>query len=155
MILAVLFLLLVAPPSLMAQPASGSERAIRAARAASNDALATGDLEGFLASIGPEYVGTGGNGGHVRGPGELRELIGALFEDAPGTYFVRTPLGVRVSDDDQRAVETGRWVQVRPGERAEDAGGIGGDYTAYWRRGARGWEIHAELFVTLHGPGGG
>ena len=150
----ILGLLLHAAPT-MAQPAGTSERTIRATRAASNAALAAGDLDAFLASIDADYVGTAGNGGHIHSRSELAELIGSIFVDAPGLHFVRTPDQIQVSDDDQRAIETGRWVQVNPGDDPAAPGGIGGRYTAYWRRGGAGWGIHAEVFVTLSSGRGG
>ncbi len=139
------------PEYVMAQEAPTAEEVIRRARATSNEALEVGDLEGFMASIDADYVGTAGNGGHIRDRDELRALIEGLFSQAPGLHFIRTTLEIEVSPDGRRAIETGRWQEVLPGEVARTATGTRGRYTAYWRRFASRWVIHSEVFVTMEG----
>lgn len=139
------------PEFAMAQAPRTPDDIIRRVRAASNTALEAGDVEAFMASIDADYVGTAGNGGHIRGRAELRAMLDDLFTQAPGLHYVRTPDEIEVSPDGRRAMETGRWVEVPPGERALTSTGTRGRYTAYWRRFASRWVIHSEVFVTMEG----
>lgn len=138
----------------MAQEPPRPEDVIARVRAASNAALETGDLEGFMASIDIDYVGTAGNGGHIRDRAALQEMIGGLFADAPGHHFVRTPSEIEVDPDGRRAIELGSWIEVPAGQTPAVSTGARGRYTAYWRRVAARWVIHAEVFVTLGGGSG-
>jgi len=128
-----------------------SEDRIRALRAASNAALEAHDVEGFMASIDQDYVGTAGNAGHIRSRDALRVLIADLAAArGPYVWFVRTPRTVEVDPSQGRALETGRWVE-RAREDEVSRIGIGGGYAAYWRRIGGRWLIHGEVFVTLEG----
>jgi ketosteroid isomerase-like protein len=133
-----------------------SQERIRALRAASNAALEAHDVRAFMRTIDDDYVGTAGNGGHIRSRDELEALISGL-EHGPdeAEWFVRTPVEIEVDSAGGRAVETGHWLQ-RTRLAGVDRTGIGGRYTAYWRRIDGRWRIHGELFVTLadSGPGG-
>ncbi len=123
--------------------------AVRAARQASNAALENGDLSAFMASIESDYVGTAGNGGHVRSRGELRKLIRGVFAAPAHPYFVRTTEEITVATSGSRAVETGCWTGY---ERSSDGTAKvtdQGHYTAYWKAAGGRWVIRAELFVTL------
>ena len=130
-----------------------SEQTIRELRAASNAALRSGDVDGFMSSIDPDYVGTAGNGGHIRSHAELRALIEGVAASPTGLYFVRTLQGLEVDDDGGRAIETGRWAGRETIDGEERAAGEG-RYTAYWRRTGDTWVIHAEIFVTLPSTAG-
>lgn len=143
----VLFLL---PHGLTAQDMTSEER-IRALRAGSNAAMEAHDVEAFMATIDEDYAGTAGNGGHIRSREALRGLMTGLASDNdPYVWFVRTPREIEVDAPGGRALETGRWIQYTR-EDGVTRSGIGGGYTAYWRREGRRWLIHAELFVTLDG----
>lgn len=139
---------------LSAQTMTPSQTDLPASRDASNAALKAGDVEGFMASIDPDYVGTGGNGGHIRSRGELRTLIEGVVDSPTGLYFVRTADGFEVDDEGGRAMETGRWAGRERIAGAERLTGEG-RYVAYWRRVDGAWVIHAEIFVTLPDPGSG
>ncbi len=135
----------------MSRAPSTPDEVIARVRAASNDALRAGDLDAFMASIDVDYVGTAGNGGHIRDRAALQELIGGLFADAPGHRFVRTPSEIEVDLGGRRAIEVGSWLEVPAGQTPASSTGLRGRYTAYWRRVAARWVIHAEVFVTLGG----
>ena len=127
-----------------------SEDRIRAVRTASNEALASGDVDAFMSSIDEDYVGTAGNGGHIRSRQALRELIEGVAASPSGLHFVRTATEIDVAAAAGRAIENGEWVgYTRAGgvPQATDRG----RYTAYWRRVDGRWLIHAEVFVTLGG----
>ncbi len=135
-------------PSLLAAQSMTSEERIRSIRAASNAALEAGDVPAFLSSIDEDYVGTAGNGGHIRSRDAVEALVTGIVADPAGVYFVRTPSQVEVDPAGGRAIEVGRWqgyTRAQGGPTATD----GGRYTAYWRRTDGRWLIHAELFVTL------
>lgn len=122
-------------------------------RAASNAALRAGDLDAFMASIDGDYVATAGAGGHARSRDELREIIAGVFRDTPGRSFVRTPESIEVEPQGTRAMERGRWIALEPPAGGGERRGVGGGYTAHWRRVDGRWVIHAEIFITLSGPG--
>lgn len=132
-----------------------SQERIRALRDASNTALEAHDVNEFMRFVHDDYVGTAGNGGHIRSRRELDGLVAGLRDD-PGmyTWFVRTPVDIEVDSAGGRAFETGRWVQ-HTREEGVVRTDSGGRYTAYWRRVAGRWLIHAEVFVTLSGGAAG
>lgn len=122
---------------------------IRGVRLVSNGALEQGDLSTFMASIDGDYVGTAGNGGHIRTRGELRKLVRNLFSAPTRPYFLRTTESVTLAAGGKRAVEFGRWTGYeRPAEGAPRVVDQG-HYTAYWKLAGGRWSIHAELFITL------
>ena len=122
-----------------------SEQRIRALREASNTALKSHDVAGFLKSIDEDYVGTAGNGGHIRSRGELEALVQSLAEErAASVWFVRTPSGIEVDPAGGRALEEGRWLESRR-ENGAAVEGIGGRYTAFWRRVRGGFDPGSGL----------
>ena len=152
--LAILLVLLPFPCSLAAQDMNSEDR-IRSLRAASNAALEAHEVDRFMTTIDEDYVGTAGNGGHIRSRDELQALIAGLTADPdPNVWFVRNPDRIEVDASGGRALEVGRWVQQSRAEGVTHSG-IGGGYSAYWRRVDGRWLIHGELFVTLgeRGPG--
>jgi hypothetical protein len=145
-----LLTLILACGPLSAQTMTPSEATLHELRRASNAALNAGDVDAFMASIDADYVGTGGNGGHIRSRGELRTLIEGVAASPTDLYFVRTAHGFEVDDEAGRAMETGRWAGLERVAGAERPTGQG-RYAAYWRRLDGAWVIHAEIFVTLPG----
>lgn len=127
-----------------AAQAPGAEGEIRAARAASNRAIAEGKIDGFSASLDRDFV-------MVRGSGMFNtreEYIAAFaedFRDAKSVRYERFPEKVEVSAVAPLAAEHGHWVGHRPG----GATLVEGTYLAMWRRGAEGWKLRSELFVLL------
>lgn len=145
-----LCVLLVALPAsaLLAADPVDPEARIRSIRAAFKAALAAGDMDTFVASLDEDYAGTGGSGGHVQSREQLAERVGARIDAAPGLHYVRTPQHIEVGDGGTRAFETGYWVEVHP----DASEGLGGRYSAHWRKRDGRWVIHGELFVTLERP---
>lgn len=133
-----------------AEAGSAIEDRIRSIRAASNAALAAGDMARFISSLDDDYAGTGGSGGHVQSREQLAERVGGVIADAPGLHYVRTPATITVGDGDTRAFEIGDWVEIRP----DGATGLRGRYSAHWRTLDGRWVIHAELSVTLRRDAG-
>ncbi|MBT8337603.1 MAG: nuclear transport factor 2 family protein [Gemmatimonadetes bacterium] len=125
-----------------------SAQTIRDLRSQSNAALRSGDIDAFMASIDTDYVGTAGNGGHIRSHAELRALVDGVAANPRGLYFVRTPDELELDEAGGRAIEMGRWAGRETVAGAEQSAGQG-RYTAYWRRVGGEWVIHAEVFVTL------
>lgn len=146
-----LVVLLLLPVPVMAQAPSTPDEVIARVRAASNEALRAGDLDAFMSSIDVDYVGTAGNGGHIRDRAALQEMIGGLFAESPGHRFIRTPSEIEVDSSGRRAMEVGSWLEVPADQAPATSTGVRGRYTAYWRRVAARWVIHAEVFVTLGG----
>jgi ketosteroid isomerase-like protein len=105
-------------------------------------------VDAFMASIDVDYVGTAGNGGHIRTRADLRALVEGIARSPTGLHFVRTPTELEVDDDGGRAIENGRWMGRETVAGVQRSAGQG-RYAAYWRRTDRGWVIHAEVFVTL------
>ncbi|MEM9387131.1 MAG: nuclear transport factor 2 family protein [Pseudomonadota bacterium] len=122
---------------------------IRSVRQLSNDALEQGDLSIFMASIDGDYVGTAGNGGHIRTRGELRKLARNIFSAPTKPYFLRATESVTVAEGCTRAVELGRWTGYERLSGGDTRVVDQGHYTAYWKLAGGRWMIHAELFVTL------
>ncbi|MEO0424725.1 MAG: nuclear transport factor 2 family protein [Pseudomonadota bacterium] len=122
---------------------------IRSVRLVSNDALERGDLNTFLASIDGDYVGTAGNGGHIRTRGELRKLMRNVFSAPTRPYFVRATDSVTLAEGGKRAVELGHWTGYERSSESAPRVIDQGHYTAYWKLAGGRWTIHAELFVTL------
>jgi hypothetical protein len=132
---------------------SADVRAIAAARARSNAAIARHDTAG----IGREMMGdvTVVTSTSAMGTGVAVNVsrIAAQFARRPDTRWVRTPDTIAVFDAWGVASERGHWV----GTWTEPDGPlvIRGSYAAQWRRQDGTWRIQGELFVPLHCEGGG
>jgi uncharacterized protein (TIGR02246 family) len=116
-----------------------SEALIRAARAASNAAIARRDPVAIAAFLAPDVHVVTSSGAHRHGREESRRSWVALFANDPTLRYVRTPTEVRVSEAAGVAHESGRW---------EGTSGTG-VYAARWRREEGEWLIEAEIFTPL------
>jgi Domain of unknown function (DUF4440) len=124
--------------------APSDEQMIRGLRAASNRAIAAGDIVGFSASLEPGFVVVTGNASFLS-----REAYVAVFakdfEDPHSVRFERIVDSVEISSSMPLAAEHGHWA-------GHVAGGptiFSGTYLAMWRRGDDGWKLRSELFVSL------
>ena len=146
-----LALLLGANPA--GSQAQADEAAIRAARAASNEAIARQDAEAIVAFLDSEYQITTSVGRMSQGTAEEVSAWNDLFAERPDVVYVRTPEEVEISRDYPLASESGSWIGTWTG--ADGPVRTGGDYHAMWRYTPGGWKIRAELFVALFCEGDG
>ena len=118
---------------------------IRAAREASNRALATKDIKAFAESLAPDFVMIRGNGILVPSRQAYIDLISGDFKNPNATRYERIPGKIELSSAAPLAAEHGHWTGTLPnGKRA-----YGGAYLAMWRQTETGWKIRSELFVVL------
>lgn len=135
-----------------AAQATSAEAAIRAARTASNQAIARHDVPGILRTLAEDYSVVISNGALRRGREETAAAFSERFAEFPDLVFERLPESVEVDGAGQVAAELGRWT----GRWTAAQGPVrtGGRYAAYWRKVGDNWLIHSELFVPVSpGPG--
>jgi ketosteroid isomerase-like protein len=148
---AMLAVLLVTSPA--GSQETANEETIRAARAASNDAIARHDAQAIVSFLDSEYQITTSVGQMFQGTEGEVSTWNRLFAERQDVVYVRTPDNVEISLDYPLASESGRWV----GTWTSTEGPVrtGGDYQAMWRKTPHGWKIRAELFVALYCKGDG
>ncbi len=126
--------------------------AIRVARRAQNDAMATGDVERAATFWTADVtirraLGTGVSG---------MEAYKAIVQRAPipdtALVYQRSATEVNVSERWPLAFETGTWSARVDGKGAEV---IGGRYSAQWVKREGRWLIRSEVFVALTCAGSG
>lgn len=116
-----------------------SEALIRAARAASNEAIARRDPDAIASFLAAQFHVVTARGEHRHGREESRRSWAALFAADPTLRYVRTPTEVRVHETLGVAHEAGEW----------EGGGGRGVYAARWGRAEGEWRIEAEIFTPL------
>lgn len=129
------------------------EEAIRAARIASNEAIARHDAEAIASFLDSEYQITTSIGQMFQGTEGEVSTWNRLFAERPNVLYVRTPQEVKVSLDYPLASESGTWIGTW--DTAEGPVRTGGSYQAMWRKAGGEWKIRAELFVALFCEGDG
>lgn len=127
-------------------------RAIVAARARSNAAIARHDTVGVAREMMPDVTIVSSTSAAGTGIATNIARMAAQFARRPDTRWVRTPESVVVFDAWGVASERGQWV----GTWTEPDGPlvIRGSYEAQWRRVDGTWRIQGELFVPLRCEGG-
>ena len=139
---------------------SPDAQAVRAARAAQNDAIAAGDLDAITAFWTDDITVRRALGAPVSGRAAAR----AAFEPPAGTgagsgaatpriVYRRTPTDVEVSAQWPLAFESGVW-EGRQGTR-DGPVIIGGRFSAQWVKRDGRWLIRSEVFVALTCAGAG
>jgi len=133
------------------QPPTGGSgtaeaRAIRAARAAQNRAMASGDVERVAGFWTEDVEIRRGLGQLVVGRAAYRELVAAGVRDS-GLVYEREPDTVEVSPHWPLAYESGTWAGHLG--RADGPVVIRGRYSAQWLKRAGAWLIRGEVFVAL------
>jgi len=125
--------------------------AIRAARAASNQAIAAHDIAGIARHWLPDVHIVSSTGATGTGREDNGQRMAAQFARRPDTIYVRTPTAVDVFAAWNVASERGEWT----GRWTEPDGvvQVGGTYLAQWRKVDGAWRIQAELFVPTHCAG--
>ena len=132
----------------LATPASGQsadEQAIRAARGASNRAIAAHDVDAMAVHWMENFHITTSISALRAGREANRVDFGEHFTNRPDVVYVRTPATVEVFVPWGVAAEAGKWT----GQWSE-AGVVtrlGGSYYAQWRKLAGVWLIQSEVFV--------
>jgi len=146
--LALVLTMLAAP--VVAQQSDGE--LIRAARAASNRAIAAHDADALAAGWMEDYHITPSTSDMLAGRESNRRLFVELFRSRPDVVYVREPDSVAVFAPWSVAAEQGRWH----GQWTASGGQIrvGGSYYAQWRKIAGRWLIQAEVFVPTWCEGG-
>jgi ketosteroid isomerase-like protein len=131
---------------------SADVRAIVAARARSNAAIARHDTAGMAREMMPDITIVSSTSAMATGAAANVSRIAATFARRPDTRWVRTPDTIAVFDAWGVASERGHWV----GTWTEPDGPlvIRGSYEAQWRRQDGRWRIQGELFVPLRCEGG-
>ncbi|MFN8341890.1 MAG: nuclear transport factor 2 family protein [Cyclobacteriaceae bacterium] len=130
----------------------GDEKVIRAARQASNEAIARHDIDGIGVHWTEDFhMITSRN---AEGSGRLAnmERMAADFKAKPDVIYVRMPDQVEIFESWKMAAETGKWKGswTDRGQKIE----IGGSYYAKWHRVGGRWLIRAEVFTPTWCKGG-
>ena len=120
---------------------------IRAARQASNDAIAKHDMEGVSKPWLNEYISVSGNGSGTVGKDSAIARYKRQYDNTPGLTYIRTPKTILISDADTLAFETGKWIGLKTKEK--NPKWVGGNYSAMWWKRNGEWKLRSELFVTL------
>ena len=131
---------------------SADVRAIVAARARSNAAIARHDTAGIAREMMPDVTVVSSTSAMGTGVAVNVSRMAAQFARRPDTRWVRTPDIIVVFDAWGVASERGQWI----GTWTEPDGPlvIRGSYAAQWRRQNGTWRIQGELFVPLRCEGG-
>lgn len=144
----------LAPPAANACESAGPATAIdavRAQRAAFNEAIATKDIVAVSATMHENIILVTGTASDVFTGREAQvSLWQKDFENPRRAVYVRTTDCVRVSEIFPVALETGHWRGVREGQ-ADGSGArsfAAGVYAAKWRRTDGTWLLEAEIFAT-------
>jgi ketosteroid isomerase-like protein len=120
---------------------------VRAIRRSSNAAIAAHDIEAFSATLLPEVIVTGGNGGALVGRDSVRASLARSFADPTFVSFVRITDRVDISGFKPLAAEDGHWIGRWRTTNGDEE--VSGTYLAMWRRTDAGWRVRSELFVSL------
>ncbi len=112
------------------------EAAIRAARAASNQAIANHNVAGVVLNMLDDYSIVTGRGKHVAGKDSVAAFWQQTFTQMQGVVYMRTPLQITISKNDTLAWETGRWTAIHSYSG-------GGKYSAQWRKTNGVWKTQA------------
>jgi ketosteroid isomerase-like protein len=124
-----------------------SHDAIRAARAAINDAIDRRDPAGIAAFLLPDYhVVTARSMQRIGRDASVKSWVDMFERDATATYS-RTPDEIHINEEWGMAQEHGRWsgtLMANDGPMKID-----GVYAAKWHNTADGWQLQAEIFTPL------
>ena len=146
--IAFIVMLAVAP---MAAPAD--EAAVRAARTAQNEAIASGDLDRVASFWTEDVTVRRALGQPLSGRDAARKALEPPAAPASHLIYQRLTKEVEVSAKWPLAFESGMWEGHQGTVRGPVV--IGGRYSAQWvKRGDR-WLIRSEVFVALTCSGSG
>lgn len=120
---------------------------IKSARKASNEAIKKHDLEGIAKPMNEDIVSVFGNGHTYLGKDSTISIFKQRFAAMPDLVFVRTPLAIRISNNDTLAWEKGSWKGFRTDRKTVST--AGGNYAAMWCKRNGVWKTRSELYVAL------
>lgn len=124
-----------------------SQQAIRAARAAINDAISRRDSEGIAAFFLPTYHVVTARSMHRDGKEQSRRSWADMFERDKSAIYGRTPDEIYVNEEWGMAEEHGRWMAtVMAIDGLLEVAGV---YAAKWHYTAEGWLLEGEIFTPL------
>jgi ketosteroid isomerase-like protein len=124
-----------------------SQQAIRAARAAINEAIDRRDSEGIAAFFLPTYHVVTARSMHRDGKEQSRRGWADMFERDKTATYGRTPDEIYVNEEWGMAEEHGRWSgTVNAIDGLLEVSGV---YAAKWHFTAEGWLLEAEIFTPL------
>ena len=133
-------------------PLPTDESQIRAARAESNRAIATHNLNGVARHWLPEFYMISSTNDQSAGRDAARARFQEIFASRANVVYVREPENIEVNQAWGHAAESGHWT----GRWSDNAGStrVGGVYFAKWRKVNDRWMLLAEVFVqtTCTGP---
>src|SRR5688572_13129488 len=124
-----------------------SQQAIRAARAAIDDAISRRDSEGIAVFFLPTYHVVTARSMHRDGKEQSRRSWADMFERDKSATYGRTPGEIYVNEEWGMAEEHGRWSgTVNANDGLLEVTGV---YAAKWHYTAEGWLLEAEIFTPL------
>jgi ketosteroid isomerase-like protein len=141
------FLLLVVLTATLTAAGPADERALRAARTAQNEAIASGDLDRAAMFWTEDVTVRRALGQPLSGREAARKALEPPPAPAARLIYQRLTKEVEVSPKWPLAFETGVWE----GHLATPTGPvvIGGRYSAQWVKRGDHWLIRSEVFVAL------
>jgi ketosteroid isomerase-like protein len=126
---------------------SNSQQAIRAARAALNDAIARRDVDGIAAFFLSTYRVVTARSRQYDGKEASRRSWSEMLGRDPSMIHNGTPDEIHVNDEWGMAEERGRWTgRVAAIDGPIDLTGV---YSAKWHNTPDGWLLQAEIFTPL------
>ena len=149
MLRSIIFVVVLAAP--MAAPAD--QAAVRTARSAQNEAIASGDLDRVASFWTEDVTVRRALGQPLSGRDAARKALEPPATGAAQLVYQRLTKDVEVSAKWPLAFESGAWEGHQGTARGPVV--IGGRYSAQWvKRGDR-WLIRSEVFVALTCSGAG
>lgn len=134
-------------------PAVSDEQAVRAARAAQNAAMASGDIDRVAEFWTDDVEIRRGLGQLLVGKAAYRQLFTATGSRDSAVVYQREPTNVEVSSQWSLAYESGTWAGHLGGPTGPVV--IRGRYGAQWVKRDGRWLIRGEVFVALGCGGAG
>jgi uncharacterized protein (TIGR02246 family) len=128
------------------------EERIRAARAASNEAILSKDVDAIASFWTDEVHVLGSMSLQLSGVKANRQFYVAQFAKRPDTTYARAPSTVHVMAAWKVALESGEWVATWTDPDGPTR--ISGSYMAQWLHSEAGWRIQGELYVPTTCSGG-
>lgn len=128
-----------------------AELAIRARRAAFNQAIADGNAAAIGSMLARDCIMvTGSDSAVIAGRNAQVKVWAREFAARRRLVYTRTPGTIIVSPAEPIALEQGEWQGVETSaDGSADALTVSGVYTAKWRESSGHWLIEAEIFVTM------
>jgi len=136
-----------------ARSANADDRAVRAARAEQNKAIAAGDVNRIAEFWTDDVEIRRGLGQLIVGRDAYRQLFMAKGNRDSALVYQREPVVIVVSPKWPLAYESGTWT-AHVGA-ADGPVVISGQYAAQWVKRADRWLIRGEVFVALTCAGAG